>query len=433
MQKPTTRAENNLPSQLHALIHSDELKQAHRRSDEDFTRNRALTFSRTVLTLLALPQKSYSAELRTVFETLDGTDEKAPTRSALTRARSKVKHSVFIVLNKSLLGMSAEQISNHRITFKKYTLVGIDGSTLQLPEDEELRKKFDPNRPANDIPQARISECFDIGTDLRLDAIIAPTSTSERDMLVRHLKSLPENVLLVMDRGYAAHWVFQLLVDMNIKFCIRTSTGFNKSIRSFLDSGEKEAATTIYPTDVSEEQLGAQSLAPRPVEVRAVRVELDTGETEILITNLDADDVPHGEMKELYWMRWGSETAYKREKLNYAVENFSGLTAESVYQDYYANIFMMNLTAIIALPAHSIIEEETKTCTRRYSLNWMNAARLMREKGVALLGLADKAAAVFRQIFRNLGDDLTIVRPGRSFERKVKSPGRKFCMNHKML
>lgn len=429
----TTRTKNNLPSELHKLIHSEEFKASHRRSNKDFTRHRTLPFSRTMLLLLGLPQKSYSAELRTCFETLDGTNINTPTTAAFSKARSKIKHSAFISLNDHLLDISDETIRKYRRKFKGYTVVGIDGSHVQLPDEKALRKHFDPNRLANDIPLARISECFDVGSDLRLDAIISPTATSERTMFVSHLKKLPSKSLIVLDRGYAAHWAFQLLIELNIKFCIRTSVGFSKSIKNFLCSDKTDAMITIPATLISKQQLEQNNITPKSIVVRAVSFELESGETEVLITNINADEMTCLELEKVYWMRWGSETAYKREKLNYCVENFTGKTPKSIYQDYYANIFIMNLTAVIALPAHKIIEEETSTRKRDYSLNWMNAARLMRENSIALLGLVNKAGKILCSIFRNLGEDLNIVRPDRKFDRKNKVSNRKFNMNCKML
>ena len=93
----------------------------------------------------------------------------------------------------------------------------------------------------------------------------------------------------------------------------------------------------------------------------------------------------------------------------------------------------MNLTAIIVLPAHEAIEEVTMFRKRQYTLNWRNVARLMREKAVALLGLAQKAADTLRDIFLNFGEDLNIVRPGRQFRRFEKWSTRKYHMTLKSL
>lgn len=429
----TTRRKYSLPLKLNELIHSEEFKVTHRCSETDFIRERLLTFPRIILMLLGLPQKSYASELRTTFETLDGTNINTPTNVAFSKARKKIKQSAFIGLNDYLFDISQLQIEKHRVTYKRYILIGIDGSTLQLPDTKELREHFDPKRLPTDIPQARISECFDVGSDLRIDAIIAPIATSEREMLVQHLKKLPPNALVVMDRGYAAHWVFQLLLEMDMKFCIRTSVTFNASVKNFLNSEKKDAVIKIPATVISKAPLKEAGITPKSVYVRAVRIELSSGETEVLITNLDANEVTAEELKEVYWQRWGSETAYKTEKQNYAVENFSGKTKESIYQDYHANIFVMNLTAIIALPAHEVIEEVTMSRKKQYTLNWRNAARLMREKAVALLGVAQKAADTLRDIFRNFGEDLNIVRPGRQFRRFKKRSTRKYHMTLKSL
>jgi hypothetical protein len=47
------------------------------------------------------------------------------------------------------------------------------------------------------------------------------------------------------------------------------------------------------------------------VQVRAVKVKLSTGETEVLLTSLmDKDKYPNEIFKELYFLRWGIETHY---------------------------------------------------------------------------------------------------------------------------
>ena len=125
------RVKNNLPLELHKLLHSHEFKASHRCSDKDFTRTRALPFSRTMLLLLSLPQKSYSAELRSCFQVLDGTTANYPTSAAFSKARRKIKHSAFTSLNDFLMSLSCKKINQYRKKFKGYTIIGIDGSYLQ--------------------------------------------------------------------------------------------------------------------------------------------------------------------------------------------------------------------------------------------------------------------------------------------------------------
>ena len=64
----------------------------------------------------------------------------------------------------------------------------------------------------------------------------------------------------------------------------------------------------------------------------------------MLVTNLmDEEAFPAQVFKELYYLRWGVEECYKRLKQWVEIENFSGKSALSVKQDYYAKIPSLTL------------------------------------------------------------------------------------------
>ncbi len=73
-------------------------------------------------------------------------------------------------------------------------------------------------------------------------------------------------------------------------------------------------------------------------------------EVEVLITNLvDSQKYDVSVFKSLYHLRWGVEENYKRLKQWVEIENFSGTSALSVQQDFYAKIVSTNLTALMAM------------------------------------------------------------------------------------
>ena len=79
--------------------------------------------------------------------------------------------------------------------------------------------------------------------------------------------------------------------------------------------------------------------------VRVVRVILNTGEMETLITNLDEKEFHTNEFKKLYFMRWGVETAFDTLKNKLLIEKFSGRSPIAVMQEFYAMMFTaMKLT-----------------------------------------------------------------------------------------
>ena len=76
-----------------------------------------------------------------------------------------------------------------------------------------------------------------------------------------------------------------------------------------------------------------------PLHLRLIRVELDTGEIEALITSMtDKQKYPQKIFKDLYHKRWPVEVDYLFMKERLELGNFSGQSSLSVYQDFHAKI-----------------------------------------------------------------------------------------------
>ncbi|MGB3915941.1 MAG: transposase [Thiothrix litoralis] len=87
---------------------------------------------------------------------------------------------------------------------------------------------------------------------------------------------------------------------------------------------------------------------PKTLRVRFVRVRLDTGEWKVLVTSLlDEQLYPTATFKALYHLRWGIETFYGILKTRLELENFSGISVESVKQDFYATLYLTGLESIL--------------------------------------------------------------------------------------
>jgi hypothetical protein len=77
-------------------------------------------------------------------------------------------------------------------------------------------------------------------------------------------------------------------------------------------------------------------------------VTLVTGEYEVLVTSLTDEDIwPTTEFKEIYWLRWGIEGFYSILNTRLNLEKFTGQTAESVYQDFYATVYLTGMESIL--------------------------------------------------------------------------------------
>lgn len=78
--------------------------------------------------------------------------------------------------------------------------------------------------------------------------------------------------------------------------------------------------------------------------LRLIRVELGSGEVEVLATSLlDSELYPTELFAELYHERWGHEEGYKHLKIHAELQNWTGKQLHTVFQDLHAKLLTLNL------------------------------------------------------------------------------------------
>ena len=87
------------------------------------------------------------------------------------------------------------------------------------------------------------------------------------------------------------------------------------------------------------------------ISLRMIKIPLENESLEVLATNLSKIEFSTKEIKELYHMRWGIETAYETLKSRLQLENFTGTKAILLLQDIYSTIYLSNLAEDIILDA----------------------------------------------------------------------------------
>jgi len=180
----------------------------------------------------------------------------------------------------------------------------------------------------------------------------------EVDLAERHLSRTSENDLILTDRNYTSYRYLGRMIMRGRDFlgrCSKKSFGVVREM--FEGKGEDSRIVTLRPPDMkAAEELGL----PKEITVRFGRVKPDTGETEISVTSLP-DEVlyPTEDFKALYNMRWGVETFYGVLKTRLNLENFTGKTAESVKQDFYAAIYLTGLESILTREVNEKLEKKT--------------------------------------------------------------------------
>ena len=156
-----------------------------------------------------------------------------------------------------------------------------------------------------------------------------------------------------------------------------------------------------------------------PLSLRLVRIELDTGEAEILITSLlDTQKYPYEQFAELYHERWPVEEDYKAMKQWIEIENFSGKSVNSIYQDFHAKVFSKNLTTALVFTTQSVIDRNTGNSYYEYKPNFAQALSKVKDV-IPLLFL--RPGKVIRSLISDIQaivmKTIEPIRPGRKYPR----------------
>jgi len=135
---------------------------------------------------------------------------------------------------------------------------------------------------------------------------------------------------------------------------------------------------------------------------------------------------------ELYHKRWPVEEDYKTMKCWLEVENFSGKSVLSIYQNFHAKVFSKNLTSVLAFPTREIIEQNSKNCKYRYQINFTQALSKIKNVIVLLFNhIGESVTDIISDLHAMFIISTEPIRPGRKFPRNHKSTRRLFYQNYK--
>lgn len=271
------------------------------------------------------------------------------TKSAFFQARKQLSYTAFIDINHQIIDRLYEKPKFYK-TWKGFRLCATDGSFIRLPNEPDIIEHFGVQKGREgqtDCPMGLASVFYDVMNNMVIDSVIKPRSGSEHQCAEEHLSYSDKNDLVLYDRGYNAFWLYALHIKNKTAFCMRAKANKNLLVKEFIESNKKEDVVMFIPNNPSKRTCREKNIPIAPIKLRLVRVELKN-EVEVLITNLlDSDKYDVSVFKSLYHLRWGIEENYKRLKQWVEIENFSGKSALSVQQDFYAKIVASNLTSLM--------------------------------------------------------------------------------------
>lgn len=382
-----------------------------------------LNFNRLVSLILNLPKKSLSIELVEFFNSI-GKTELTCTKSAFTQQRSKLDYNFFASLSSKLVEEYYAQNKKRVKRWKGLIVCAVDGSTITLINKPDVVSHFGfQNNQYVDIPMGRIMGVYDVLNKVSIACNLFPFAIGEQTIIKHWIEAFQEDHLFLYDRGYPGFVTMFLHQHQEcpVPYVMRSRHSMNDLVKEFANSKLTDAVLSFEAdkNQVKElNELGYKITIGTKLKVRAIKVKLQNGETEILLTNLfDRVKYPTKIFKELYFKRWGIETNYNAQKNYLQLECFSGTKVNSILQDFYAAVFVGNLQSILSQSFEETILKQTKHRKHSYQLNRNIAIGLMKNR-IPRLFLDRNPKRMLQELLQLQQQYYEPIRIGRSFKRR---------------
>ncbi len=360
------------------------------------------------------------------------------SKSACTQARANLCPKVFKRLN--LLIVRLFYASTKIKRWKGFRVLGVDGSTLQLPDNHPSLKPwfsshcFGPKKDAGHW-MSRISYLYDVFNGLVIDAQMGSYTSSESVLCRQHLPFVQKGDLLLFGRYYAScEWMF-LLTAKSCHFVFRMKDNWWKCVDQFVKTGLKEQEVCLRLPKKSHHLLKKYPHLNKDLKVRLIRKVGGEGKVQVYCTSLiDTQIYTHRAITNLYKQRWGIEEVYKLIKARLEVADFSGKTAWAIQQDFYAKSMLISLCNALCFDlkpkktkkpsAKRKSKERTPVINRTYALHHL------REILKKITLSAEKLNDWIKTYLKRVEEFVEYSRKSQANQRKIK-PLSKYSMNYK--
>jgi hypothetical protein len=313
---------------------SKEFIRKHKSRREDFSRSGEIKFGDVINFVIGKSGTSLDFEVINYFKGR----ETSVSSSAISQARDKVQYTAFA----ELLKASSDEIMSEN-TFKGYKLTAYDGMKGEMPNRAELREKYAITEKK--LQFHAVAE-YDVLNCSYTNAVFEGGTTDERASAIKMIEEHRYDgaEILTFDRGFPSLRLIQVLSESNKKYVMRVSKSFLKEVNEFGAGKDKDKTVTVKCDKRRCTLNGIKSVVvPYEVNIRCVKIELKTGEVELLITNLPKSEFSREDLKELYNLRWKIETGFLHLKYAVYVEDFISVKENGVKQEFFAALINANI------------------------------------------------------------------------------------------
>ncbi|MFZ5560780.1 MAG: IS4 family transposase [Pseudomonadota bacterium] len=271
-----------------------------------------------------------------------------PVSSALVQARQRLGSEPL----ERLFRLTAQYWTLPELEHSRcqgWRVVALDGVVWRTPDTAENRAAFggQRNRPGHHspFPNVRSACLMDVRSRLLLDATLDAYDVSEYRLAARLLPSLPEQSILLIDKGFfSASLLWPLQHRDHRHWLIPARAGLRGTLIARYGHGDGRLRMPVSPAAHRKDPT-----LPATWEARVVTRRLPNGDECAVLTTLDDPEAwPADVVFELYRERWEIELAFaelKNELLHCAM-TLRSQTAQGVRQELWATLVMYNLVRL---------------------------------------------------------------------------------------
>ncbi len=369
-----------------------------------------------------MPKKTLSIELHLFFDHLKKSMGRITgiTTSAFTQSRQKLSPDVFVGINNVILQEYYTDNDERVALWKGHRLLSVDGSYISLPFSKELKGIYgthDNQKKTEDVILGRVSVLYDVLNQIAIQGFLVPKTEGEISIAHNHVEKIGKGDLVIFDRGYPSFGLAHEIQRKDAGFLFRCKHEYNNITKLFMANNKQEEIVEIkskQKQSFKDKTYNKEST----IQVRLIKVPLESGEMELLMTSLiDDERYPYECFKALYFKRWGIETYYDRLKNILNVENFSGLTDQAIQQDFQCALFVSNVQSLIIEEAQQAANKKYKKRKYEYKINTSVSLGFLKYRILDLF-TQKGGKATLEALEGILIEQVVPVRKGRKFKRE---------------
>lgn len=370
-----------------------------------------------LMATVALEGGPMAAAVSSFWATLRGALPYLPMKPVTEEAFCMARRVLAVRFFRQLFAEVVDRFDEHfpqRYRWHGLRLQGIDGMEFDLPHSDRLRAVYVP--PSNQHgsrkrPQARLVGLVGLHDGVCRGFRLVPLKCSEQRCARSLVRKLKPQDLLLCDKNFANYRMFGDIHCRGAEFLFRVQANrFHRLPRTSTASGRVDEWYVILkmPAGVRKALPGL----PATLTARILQYQIPGFRPSRLITSLlDVEKYPYEDLARLYHERWRQETEHREWKYTLQISNLRSKTPAGILKEVLVQLTLNNVIRWIMADAAG--EQR-----RPVDLKFLESKRLILAAARAMAtARTEHLPGIYRCLLEAIGDELILVRPGRSYPR----------------